>query len=66
MNDPFAAGATMLNAFFVSLLLNWVGLPVIAPWTALWLSVPLSLPPGWFYARHLTRFMAEVDGRAAA
>ena len=63
---PFAAGAMMLNLFFASLLLGWVGLPIVTPWTALWASVPLGLPAAWLYARHLTRLMVEVDGRGGA
>jgi len=63
---PFAAGAMMLNIFFLSLLLGWVGVPIMTPGTAVWLSLPLGLPPAWLYARHLTKLMAQVDGRAAA
>ena len=63
---PFAAGAMMLNIFFVSLLLGWVGIPIIAPMTAVWLSIPLGLPPAWLYARHLTHLMAKADAEVAA
>ena len=63
---PFAAGAMMLNLFFVSLLLGWVGVPIITPWTAVWASIPLGLPPAWIYARHLTRLMAQADAGSAA
>ena len=59
---PFAAGAMGLNVFFASLLLGWVGVPIITPWTAFWVSLPSGLPAAWIYARHLTRLMAEVDG----
>ena len=44
---PFAAGAMMLNIFFLSLLLGWVGLPVMSPRTAVWLGLSLGLPPAW-------------------
>ena len=59
---PFAAGAMGVNIFFASLLLGWVGVPIITPWTTVWLSILLGLLPAWIYARHLTRLMAEVDG----
>jgi hypothetical protein len=58
---PFAAGAMMLNLYFASLILGWVGLPIITPWQAVWASIPLGLPPAWIYARHLTRLMAKAD-----
>lgn len=61
---PFAAGAMALNIFMASLILGWVGLPIITPWTAAWLSIPLGLPPAWIYARHLTRLMHEADAKA--
>ena len=59
---PFAAGAMGLNVFFASLLLGWLGVSIITPWTAFWVSLPLGLPAAWIYARHLTKLMAEVDG----
>ena len=60
---PFAAGAMGLNVFFASLILGWVGVAIITPWTAFWVSLPLGLPAAWIYARHLTRLMAEVDAK---
>jgi hypothetical protein len=51
-----------LNVLFASLLLGWLGAPVITPWMAFWVSLPLGLPAAWIYARHLSRLMAEVDG----
>ncbi len=59
---PFAAGAMMLNIFMATLILGWVGWPIMAPLTAVWASIPLGLPPAWIYARHLTRLMREADG----
>ena len=61
---PFAMGAMALNIYFASLILGWAGWPILTPWTALWLSLPLGLPPAWIYARHLTRLMAEADAGA--
>ncbi len=61
---PFAAGAMALNLYMASLILGWIGWPIMAPLTAVWLSLPLGLPPAWIYARHLTRLMREADGEA--
>lgn len=60
---PFAAGAMALNVFFASLILGWVGLPILSPLTSLWAGLALGVPAAWIYARHLARLMSEVDDR---
>ncbi|MBP1807400.1 NnrT protein [Rubellimicrobium aerolatum] len=61
---PFAAGAMGLNVFFASLLLGWLGVPILSPWWSAAGGAVLGLPAAWAYGRHLTRLMAEVDGAA--
>ncbi|TNC73273.1 NnrT protein [Rubellimicrobium roseum] len=58
---PFAAGAMMLNVYFASLILGWVGMPILSPWAAIWAGVLTGGPAAWIYARHLTRLMVESD-----
>lgn len=58
-----AAGAMGLNVFFASLILGWLGVPIITPWREFWLSLPLGLPAAWVYGRHLTGLMVEVDDK---
>jgi hypothetical protein len=59
---PFAAGAAAVNLFFLSLILSWVGLPVLAPVHAVLGGLLLGLPATWAFARHLRRLMAKADG----
>ena len=59
---PFAAGAAAVNLFFLSLVLSWVGLPVLAPVHAVLGGLLLGLPATWAFARHLRRLMAKADG----
>jgi hypothetical protein len=61
---PFAAGAAAVNLFFLSLVLSWLGLPVVTPGGAVLGGLVLGLPAGWAFARHLRRLIAEAgDGR---
>jgi hypothetical protein len=59
---PFAAGAAAVNLFFVSLVLSWVGLPVLTPVHAVLCGLLLGLPATWAFARHIRRLMAKADG----
>ena len=58
---PFAAGAAAVNLFFLSLVLSWLGLPVLTPGLAVLGGALLGLPATWAFARHLRRLMAEAD-----
>ena len=58
---PFAAGAGAVNLFFLSLVLSWLGLPVLTPGLAVLGGCLLGLPAAWAFARHLRRLMAEAD-----
>lgn len=58
---PFAAGAAAVNLFFLSLILSWVGLPVLTPVQAVLGGLLLGLPAAWAFARHIGRLMAKAD-----
>ena len=59
---PFAAGAMALNVYFASLILGWIGWPILTPLQSVWAGLVLGLPAAWAYAHHLARLMHEVDG----
>ena len=57
---PFAAGAAAVNVYFLSLILNWLGMPVLTPAHAVLGGVVLGLPATWAFARHIHRLMAKA------
>lgn len=57
---PFAAGAAAVNLFFLSLVLSWVGLPVLSPGLSVLGGLALGLPAAWAFARHLRRLIARA------
>lgn len=59
---PFAAGAMAVNLFFLSLVLSWVGVPVLTPNLSVVGGLLLGLPATWAFARHIRRLMARADG----
>jgi hypothetical protein len=58
---PFATATVAINVFLLGLIGIAVGLPAIAPLTALWLSVPLGLPATWIAARWVMSLIAEAE-----
>ncbi len=54
---PFAVGAMTVNLFFLSLILSWVGVPVLTPLRAVLAGLVLGLPVAWVFARHIRRLM---------
>ncbi|MEP2029790.1 MAG: NnrT protein [Paracoccaceae bacterium] len=56
---PFGAGAMALNVYFGSLILSWLGIPIIAPVAAILVALPLGLPATWLFARHIRRLMDQ-------
>lgn len=58
---PFAAGAAAVNLFFLSLILSWLGLPVITPNLSVLGGLVIGLPATWAFARHIRRLIAEAD-----
>lgn len=60
----FAAGAVAINLFMLGLLAQALGLPALAPFTALALAAPLGLPAAWAAGRWLRRLLDEAEGDA--
>lgn len=58
---PFATAAVAINLFLLGLIGIAIGLPAIAPITALWLSLPLGLPFTWLSARWVASLIAEAE-----
>jgi hypothetical protein len=58
---PFAAGAAAVNLFFLSLILSWLGAPVLTPGLAVLGGTLLGLPATWAFARHIRRLMATAE-----
>lgn len=58
---PFAAGAAAVNLFFLSLVLSWIGWPVLTPVQSVLGGLVLGLPATWTFARHIRRLVAEAD-----
>jgi hypothetical protein len=60
---PFAAGAAAVNLFFATMILSWIGWPVLTPVQSLLGGLALGLPATWAFARHIRRLMAEAEAR---
>lgn len=58
---PFGAGAAAVNLFFASLILSWVGAPVLPPGWAVFGGALLGIPPTWLFAGHIDRLMREAE-----
>lgn len=57
---PFGAGAMAVNVFFVSLLGNWVGLPVLSTSASIMIGAVIAVPLTWLFARHIRRLMDQA------
>ena len=58
---PFGAGAMAVNLFFASLIMSWVGWPVLTPIQSVMGGLVLGVPATWAYARHIRRLIAKAD-----
>lgn len=58
---PFVALAVAINLFLIGLMGRAVGLPVIAPLTALIWCVPLGIPAAWAAGRWLRHLLDEAE-----
>lgn len=59
---PFGAGAMAINLFFLSLILSWMGWPVLLPLEAIIGGCLIGVPATWAFARHIRRLMDRADG----
>ncbi len=60
---PFAVAAVWINLFMLSLLLSWLGLPVLPPYPAAACAVILGLPATLAAARWIRRLMVSAAPR---
>jgi hypothetical protein len=58
---PFAFGAMAVNLFFASLIVSWIGMPVLTPWQSVVGGAILGAPVSWVFAGHILRLMATAD-----
>lgn len=58
---PFAAGAAAVNLFFLTLILSWIGWPVLTPAQAVVGGLVIGAPAAWAFARHIRRLMDKAD-----
>ncbi|WP_093426015.1 NnrT protein [Tranquillimonas alkanivorans] len=58
---PFGAGAAAVNVFFASLILSWIGLPVLTPVQSLGGGLLVGAPMTWAFACHIRRLMDECE-----
>ena len=61
---PFAATAVWINLFMLSLLLSWLGLPVLSPHLAAALALPLGIPATWAAGRWIRSLMDKAAPRS--
>ncbi|WP_299723437.1 NnrT protein [uncultured Tateyamaria sp.] len=61
---PFGAGAAAVNVFFASLILSWIGGPVLSTNLSIALGCIIGLPATWYFARHIRQLMDVADGGA--
>ena len=59
---PFTTAAVAINLFMLGLMGQALGLPALAPVSALVASIPLGIPATWAAARWVRRLMDEGDG----
>ncbi|MCG8617382.1 MAG: hypothetical protein MI802_14275, partial [Desulfobacterales bacterium] len=58
---PFGAGAMAVNCFFLSLIGNRLGLPVLSTPQSIAIGSVVAIPLTWLFARHLHRLMIGCD-----
>ena len=58
---PFGAGAMAVNLFFASLIVSWIGGPVLTPMQSVFGGLVVGIPATWAFARHIKRLMAKAD-----
>lgn len=61
---PFGAGAAAVNVFFASLILSWVGGPILSTGLSIVLGCLIGAPATWYFARHIRHLMDVADARS--
>lgn len=54
---PFGAGAAAVNVFFASLIVSWVGAPVLTPVFSIGVGMVIGVPVTYVFACHIRRLM---------
>jgi hypothetical protein len=63
---PFGAGAAAVNVFFASLILSWIGGPILTTAQSIFLGCIIGVPATWFFAKHIRHLMDVADGVAVS
>lgn len=63
---PFGAGAAAVNVFFASLILSWIGGPVLSTTLSALIGAVVGVPATWYFARHIRHLMDVADKGAEA
>ena len=58
---PFAAGAMATNVFFASLMVSWIGLPVLSSLWSVGLGALIGVPATLAFARHIRTLMDKSE-----
>ena len=61
-----AAAAVAINLFLLGILWQAIGLPALAPTTAVFAAIPLGVPATWWFAGRMRALMDEADPPDAA
>lgn len=59
---PFGAGAAAVNVFFASLIMSWIGGPILSTKLSIVLGCIIGVPATWYFARHIRHLMDVSDG----
>lgn len=62
---PFGAGAAAVNVFFASLILSWIGGPILSTGHSILIGAALGVPATWYFAKHIRHLMDVADKGAA-
>lgn len=58
---PFGAGAAAVNVFFASMILSWIGGPILTTGPSILLGALLGVPATWYFAKHIRHLMDVAE-----
>lgn len=58
---PFGAGAAAVNVFFASLILGWLGGPILSAGQSILVGCLLGAPATWYFAKHIRHLMDVAE-----